>query len=160
MVSIDVFQPPDLAAITRFVEAIQEHERLSAPELRVGSEIGPSYVELLIRRAAEKTGHLLIAREESRAVGFVCAWVEIDDDPLLRDDARAYAYISDIFVDPEWRRRGVAGRLLVAIEDRMHAQGCRRMRLCSKAANRLAIDFYEKAGYRPHEIVFAKMLDR
>ena len=160
VVSIDAFEDGDLAAITRFVEAIQEHERLGVPELRAGSEIGPSYVELLIRTAAERTGHILMAREESRAIGFVCAWVEMDDDPLLRDDARVYAYVSDIFVEPDWRRHGVAGRLLNAIEDRMYAQGCRRMRICSKAANRLAVGFYEQAGYRPHEIVFAKMINR
>lgn len=159
MVAIDAFQLSDLATLIRFVEAIQEHERIDIPDLKAGSEIGPDYAQSLIRTAAERNGCIRVAKAETEIVGFGCAWVEEDDDPLLRDDARTYAYVSDIFVEGAWRRQGVALQLLNALEMEMRLRGCRRIRICSKAANHVALACYKKAGYQPYEIIFAKRLD-
>jgi ribosomal protein S18 acetylase RimI-like enzyme len=74
-----------------------------------------------------------MARAETETVGFGCAWVEEDDDPLLRDDARTYGYVSDIFVEGAWRRQGIALQLLDALEMAMRSRGCHRIRICSKA---------------------------
>jgi hypothetical protein len=56
MVTIDAFQPADLAALIQFVEAIQEHERTDVPDLKSGSEIGSDYAQMMVRTAAEKNG--------------------------------------------------------------------------------------------------------
>jgi len=159
MLTIDGFQPSDLTTLIGFVEAIQEHERIDVPDLKSGSEIGSDYAQLLIRTAIERNGCVRMARVETETVGFGCAWIEEDDDPLLRNDARTYAYVSDIFVKDAWRRQGVALRLLDAMEMEMRSRGCHRIRICSKAANHLALECYKKAGYQPYEIVFAKRLD-
>jgi ribosomal protein S18 acetylase RimI-like enzyme len=92
-------------------------------------------------------------------LGFACAWIEQDDDPLVRDDARIHAYVSDIFVDQGWRRQGIASLLLDELEAKMRSRGCARIRVCSKAANQLAIACYTARGYRPYEIIYAKRLD-
>jgi ribosomal protein S18 acetylase RimI-like enzyme len=159
MLTIDTFQRSDLGTLIRFVEAIQEHERIEVPDLKSGSEIGSDYAQLLIRTAAERNGGIRMARAGTEIVGFGCAWIEDDDDPLLQDDARTYAYVSDIFVEVAWRRQGVALQLLDALEVEMRSRGCHRIRICSKAANHLALECYKKAGYQPYEIVFAKRLD-
>jgi ribosomal protein S18 acetylase RimI-like enzyme len=158
MVSIHPFQPADFAAVVAFVEAIQEHERLHVPNLKLGTEIGRPYANLLLRSVAERNGCMMLARAEVGAIGFACAWVQEDDDPLVCDGARIHAYISDIFVDRDWRRQGVASLLLDAIETAMRERGCSRIRVCSKAANQLAIACYETRGYRPYEIIFSKQL--
>lgn len=159
MVTIHPFQPADFAAVVAFVEAIQEHERIHVPDLKLGTEIGNSYTNHLLRSVAERNGCMMIARAEVGAIGFVCAWVWKDDDMLVRDGARIHAYISDIFVDSDWRRQGVASLLLDAIETAMRERGCSRIRVCSKAANQLAIACYETRGYRPYEIIFSKQLN-
>jgi len=159
MVRIDPFQPADFAAVVAFVEAIQEHERIHVPDLKLGSEIGKSYANLLLRSVAERNGCMMMARAEIDAIGFACAWVQEDEDPLVRDGARIHAYISDIFVDRDWRRQGVASLLLDAVETAMRERGCTRIRVCSKAANQLAIACYETHGYRPYEIIFSKQLN-
>jgi len=159
MVRIDPFQPADFAAVVAFVEAIQEHERIHVPDLKLGSEIGKSYTNLLLRSVAERNGCMMMARAEIDAIGFACAWVQEDEDPLVRDGARIHAYISDIFVDRDWRRQGVASLLLDAVETAMRERGCTRIRVCSKAANQLAIACYETHGYRPYEIIFSKQLN-
>jgi ribosomal protein S18 acetylase RimI-like enzyme len=152
------YGPADLADLVRFVEAIQEHERAAVPELKPGPEIGPPYAGTLVRNVSDQDGCILMAKAGGRSIGFVCAWKEVDDDALLRDDMRAHAFISDIFVVEGWRGRGVAAGLLAAIEAAMLERGSTQIRVCAKAANRLAISCYDRAGYRPYEIIFSKPL--
>ncbi len=159
MIRIDAFQPSDFTAVVAFVEAIQEHERQQLLELKPGPEIGKQYAEMLMRAVAERNGCIIMARAEAGAVGFACAWIARDDDPLIRDDASIHAYVSDIFVDQNWRRQGIASRLMDELEARMRSRGCSRIRVCSKAANQLAVACYTARGYRPYEIVFTKRLD-
>jgi ribosomal protein S18 acetylase RimI-like enzyme len=159
MVTIDAFQPSDLATLIRFVEAIQEHERIDVPDLKSGSEIGSDYAQMLIRTASNLDGCIRMARVGTEIVGFGCAWTAEDDDMLLRDDARIYGYVSDLFVEGAWRRRGIGLQLLEALEFEMHARGCSRMRICSKAANQLALAYYRRAGYQPYEILLTKRLN-
>jgi ribosomal protein S18 acetylase RimI-like enzyme len=158
MFEIVRYEPADLADLIRFVEAIQEHERAGVPELRPGPEIGPPYAETLVHNVSNQNGCILMAKAGGRAIGFVCAWNEVDDDALLREDMRAHAFISDIFVIEGWRGRGVAAELLAAIEAAMLERGSTQIRVCSKAANSLAIGCYNRAGYRPYEIIFWKSL--
>jgi ribosomal protein S18 acetylase RimI-like enzyme len=156
---IESFNPADLPLIAAFVAAIQEHERACIPDLRPGSEIAASYADNVVAVAGEKDGVILLAKAAGEAVGFVCAWIDTDDDPLLAEDARLHAYVSDIYVVPEWRRRDVARRLLEAVEARMQGCGCRRLRINAKAGNAVALACYDRMGYRPYEVSFVKTLD-
>jgi ribosomal protein S18 acetylase RimI-like enzyme len=158
MLKIDTFQLSDLATLIRFVEAIQEHERIAVPDLKSASEIGSAYAQTMIRTASERNGCIRMARAQTETVGFGCAWIEEDDDVCLRDDARTYGYVSDIFVEGAWRQRGIALRLLEVLELEMRARGCNRMRIGSKATNHLALACYRRAGYQPYEIVLTKRL--
>ena len=158
MYRIEPYRPADHAAIVDFAAAIQEHERVLVPALRTGEEIKASYTERILARVAERNGLILVARDGDRAVGFACAWVDEDSDPLLRDEARHHAYVSDIYVAPEARRRGVARRLLDAIATEMRRRGCRRIRICSKATNAEALACYDDCGFRAYEVILEKPL--
>jgi ribosomal protein S18 acetylase RimI-like enzyme len=160
MFEIVRYSPSDHEDLIRFVEAIQEHERAAVPELKPGPEIGSLYARTLVRNVSNEDGCILMARARGQAIGFVCAWKEVDDDALLREEMRAHALISDIFVVEDWRQRGVAAGLLAAIEAAMLERGATQIRVCAKAANALATGCYNRAGYRPYEIIFWKSLGR
>jgi GNAT superfamily N-acetyltransferase len=49
---------------------------------------------------------------------------------------------------PEWRRLGVAAKLLAAIESYLSARGCKRITLDTTLPLQAAMKFYEKNGYR------------
>jgi ribosomal protein S18 acetylase RimI-like enzyme len=157
---IGSFQPTDFEVIRGFVESIQEYERAKVQELKSGAEIGTDYAKMLIEAIADRhrQGIILIAKMDNDAIGFACAWIDEDDDPLLRDDARRHAYVSDIFVADAWRRKGVARLLLQAVEMEMRQRGCERIRICTKATNLSALKCYEATGYRPYEIILSKPL--
>jgi ribosomal protein S18 acetylase RimI-like enzyme len=152
------YRSSDFPTLIQFVEAIQEHERATVRELKPGPEIGRLYAETLLREVSSQEGCIFMARADGCNIGFACAWKDVDDDPLLREEMRAHALISDIFVADGWRRRGVAAELLAAVEAAMFERGSMRIRVCAKAANTLAIDCYDRAGYRPYEIIFSKPL--
>lgn len=158
MISIGPFLSGDLAEIRHFVEALQDHERILVPELKPGSEIGAEYCKLLFSNIESKQGLMLVARSDHKAIGFICAWIDEDDDPLLHEDARAHAYVSDIFVSESHRRLGVAGKLLKAIEIEMQKRNCKRIRICTKATNLSALRCYESNGYAAYEIILSKSL--
>ena len=115
MLRIDPFQRADLPIIADFVAAIQEHERTTVPTLKTGEEIRSSYTNRIVERATARRGMILLARDGTDVVGFICAWIDQDSDPLLSDEARDHAYVSDLYVSPDARRRGVARRLLDAV---------------------------------------------
>ena len=158
MIIIELFQPSEFEVIRSFVESIQEYERKQIPELKQGEEIGFDYTQMLIDMTAKHQGCILVARADSTAIGFVCAWIDEDDDLLLHDDARKHAYVSDIFVSETWRQQGVASLLLQAVENEMQKQGCKRSRICTKASNLAALKCYEGNGYSAYEIILSKLL--
>jgi ribosomal protein S18 acetylase RimI-like enzyme len=156
MITFERYEPRDLPVIEAFVAAIQDHERQLVPELRTGAEIAADYAAQIVARAGSRGGVLLLAKHGGEAVGFACAWMDTDDDPLLAAAHRDHAYVSDLFVQIEWRGRGIAQRLLGEIEQLMRARGCTRLCITAKAGNNAALRCYEAAGLRPYEVDFWK----
>jgi len=156
MLRIDPFQSTDLPLVATFIAAIQEHERATVPELKSGSEIADDYVRTMMYRIRESDGVILMARDGSETVGFVAGWMEVDQDPCIKEEARRYALVSNIYVMEAARRRGIAHRLLGAFEAAMREHGSVRLRLCAKASNLGAIACYEAAGYTPYEVILSK----
>lgn len=158
MFRIEPFQPADLPCIIGFVGAIQDYERSEFLELKPGAEIAGVHAATILRHVTDCNGQILMAKDGEQTIGFVCAWIERDEDALLWEEARSHAYVSDIFVEAEWRRRGVAQALLREIETAMRAPGCMRMRICAKAGNTAALGCYQSAGYRPYEVILRKAI--
>jgi hypothetical protein len=156
MITIDRYQETDLESVRRFIAGLQDHERELVPALKPGADIALSYADHMLGSARAKSGVVLVAHADGVAIGFICAWSEPGNDMLVSDAERAHAYVSDLYVDKPWRRSGVAGQLMQAVEVEMKARGCRRIELCAKAFNASAVSFYERSGYEPYEIIFAK----
>lgn len=61
-------------------------------------------------------------------------------------------FVSDLWVDPSWRRRGLARRLLVAsMRDAAAVWGAAFLKLTVADANKTAQAFYRRLGFRPAE---------
>lgn len=78
----------------------------------------------------------LVAEVGGVVVGHAVASAAGDDAELQR-----------IAVDPAYRRRGLAGRLLAAVESRAAAEGATRLLLEVREDNTTAAAFYESRGF-------------
>ena len=86
--------------------------------------------------AALPTVSYLVAAVDGVVVGHAVASAAGDDAELQR-----------IAVDPAYRRRGLAGELLAAVEQRAAADGATRLLLEVREDNTTAAAFYESRGF-------------
>lgn len=95
-----------------------------------------------MRAFAEERGALALVAETvaGELVGFVIVHVE-------RGAAGRRGYLVTLDVAEEWRRKGIAGKLMREAEARTVAAGARWMELHVFTGNEAAIRFYERLGY-------------
>jgi ribosomal protein S18 acetylase RimI-like enzyme len=91
----------------------------------------PEYLILGPEGLAEGRTH--VAEEDGLVAGFV-TWIE----------AACATELEDLFVDPGYRRRGIAAALVDRIVDVLRARGAGRLEV---TANPHALGFYRAAGF-------------
>ena len=113
------------------LDAVQEIERRS---FRTPWPAHAYRTELETNRLAQ----YLVARIDGRVVGYGGIWLMADE-----------AHITTFAVDPDWRRRGIGERLLLALLDLAIARNAHEATLEVRLSNLPARRLYEKYGFRP-----------
>jgi ribosomal-protein-alanine N-acetyltransferase len=85
-----------------------------------------------------KNAHYIVAKEGGRIVGYAGLWLSLDE-----------AHITTFAVLPDYRRRRIGERMLVALFDKSAKLGAEWMTLEVRASNLAAQRLYEKYGFRP-----------
>ena len=109
----------------------------------------------LKRFAETRRARVIVAEADGRPVGFCIVHIE----PARSGCA---GYVVTLDVAPEWRRQGVARRMMLDAEATVHGEGCRSMLLHVHTENAEAVRFYERLGFkRSHtaEAFYAPGLD-
>ena len=78
----------------------------------------------------------LVALEEDKVVGYVGSQTVIDQTDMM-----------NIAVHPQYRRQGIAEKLIAALVDGLKAKGSHGLMLEVRASNLPAISLYEKLGF-------------
>jgi ribosomal protein S18 acetylase RimI-like enzyme len=134
------------------MSALQDSERTLEPAmLRPGADMAESHVAHLLETVTAHDGLALIAEdpETGAPVGMLIGHVEQDPGTFLEDHARRVGRVTDLYVVPQARRRGLARALIAAAEDHFRALGVTRMQIGVLAGNTRAQALYRAAGYRP-----------
>ena len=128
-----------------FIE-LQNVERSFDERMPEGSSVVDEYLKLLFERCQLYKGQIFVADIDGQVAGYVSVWGRTrSDEP---DDGPAeFAYISDFCVLPEYRRFGIARRLLDRAEDYARSHGAECLRLGVKGGNLRAYAFYAHAGF-------------
>jgi ribosomal protein S18 acetylase RimI-like enzyme len=159
--TIRAYRPDDYDWVLQALAQLQAHEH-ALHDSRLPAETATTklYLDEMLARLAENDGALLIAERDGVAVGLVGGHTVHVPWPLETADSNFHAYISDIFIDPEHRRTGLAAELLDAIAAHFRALPLplRRLRLNTLAANGIARAAYEKAGFRSYEVIYERPL--
>ena len=146
----------DAAALRACVIDHQNFHRGIESAWPAGEAIADEYLAYLDRVCAAQHGCLLMAEYDGQIAGFVCVAASTRGD--APDDPAPFAWLQDLYVKPEHRRRGVASRLMAAAEAFARGEGAREMRLGVLHGNRDARGFYARQGFREYTHVLTKPL--
>lgn len=141
---------------------LQACERsLHSSRRRPSAALCTEYLDEIRRLAADNRGAILVADDDGRRLGFVSFWIESNASLIETDDANRCGFVSDLYVAPAARGRGLAARLLEAVETALAGDsGVTRIRICALAANGPALSAYARAGFEPYEVAYEKRVCR
>jgi GNAT superfamily N-acetyltransferase len=139
-VSVRLATEADAGAVGAAVGALLEELGGRRPQ---PAELETEVAALIDERAV---GELLVAEEEGAIVGVLAAsWQRAIHVP------GRYATIQDLWVDPEWRSRGIGAELVSALADRAREQGVARLEVGLPREDFPALEqteaFYRGAGF-------------
>lgn len=105
---------------------------------KLEQEIFPDpWSERAIRETLEQTQTMLLsALDDGRLIGYLILYYVLEDGEIAR-----------IAVDPEWRRKGVASRLLKELALICADNGVNKLLLDVRESNDSARAFYERQGF-------------
>ena len=127
--------------------------------VRVSAENYPLFAEMVERRSSGTASGLkevraelenpnlyaYAAEEDGRFVG----WISLVYIPKIsRWRGHGHVYVDELYIEPEYRRRGIARALMAeadALAERLHAVG---VRLYVNVENPAAQTLYGRCGYR------------
>lgn len=130
--------PDDAPAIARLVRALAAYEQL---EDQVEATADDFRAHLFGHRPAAEA---LVAEVESRAVGFALFFTNFS---TFR--GRPGLYLEDLFVEPEYRGRGIGKALIATVARQAEGRGYARLEWSVLDWNAPSIAFYRALGARP-----------
>jgi GNAT superfamily N-acetyltransferase len=145
----------DRPRLRRAVVELQDHEHRLHDSRLPGEQVADAYLARIERESA-KSGALLVAERTGAFVGFVAGWIEEFHAIIETPDSDRFAFVSDLFVTPQFRGKRIARQLLSAIERRLAQPGITRLRLCALAANEPATLAYLRDGFSPYEVLYER----
>ncbi|HWI64696.1 MAG TPA: GNAT family N-acetyltransferase [Symbiobacteriaceae bacterium] len=144
-----VAAPTDLPRLLPLVETYALDQQSQVPI----NKLADNFLEFARSGIAQAIEHpaacVMVAEEtegsEKRLVGYAIGMVQ-EPPPLFQ--AELYTFISDLFVVPEYRRRGLATGLVERVRGWGWVKGINRLSLVLPV-NSSALGLYEKLGFKP-----------
>lgn len=158
-VTIRRVEPRDEAAIARLWQALSDYHmqldrRLPVPTLGAAEQ----YSARLLEQRDDPFTRAFVAEVGGRVIGYLLgAVIDLQSDLFEYVDT---GFIADVYVDSEYRRQGIARRLVETINRWFTEQGVRHVEWQVATANADAIRFWEALGGQAITVRMRMGLDR
>ena len=146
----------DAGALRACYVELQDDLRVFDARLPAGEAVADAYLARMLERCATWDGSVRVAIVDGDVVGFVCVWARVPPEP--DEPTEPYAFISDVFVRPAHRGRGIGRALVDAAVEYARAREAAILRLDVLLANGAARRLYERAGFAARLVEMAKPL--
>lgn len=149
--------PGDEPAILAFIQGLQDYEAAFEPNRRRDPRFAADHWRDAQERCAERHGHMVIAEQDGRAVGWAFAYEE-HGELFVTEPERRHGFLAEIYVAPEARGRGHGKALIAAVEGWSRGRGHKLLTINVLAGNARAIRSYQAAGYAPYTTMMRRYL--
>ncbi|HIJ16991.1 MAG TPA: GNAT family N-acetyltransferase [Thermoplasmata archaeon] len=144
----------DLGDVIDLWEMMIEHHTRLSPHFTLSEDGKEKYSKYLARKFSEKSTKLLVAVQNGRMVGFMLCLLA-PNAPVFKE--RTIGVVSDVYVRPEYRKRGVTKEMLKVALRWFHRNKVTTVQLNVAAANLEARSAWGQLGFKPHMMM--KRLD-
>ncbi|WP_322182859.1 GNAT family N-acetyltransferase [Neglectibacter caecimuris] len=153
------FEPGDYGTFALFYRELHRLHAKAMPELfRPEAGLPPEDVFCEDLQKADRS--MFLAEVDGKPAGMcVVMWKELPDDPLYPLLPRKTGHIDDLYVAPEFRRRGIASLLYREAERLGKERGVSHLTLMVWSFNEGAMELYKKLGFSPVLINMEKKLE-
>jgi ribosomal-protein-alanine N-acetyltransferase len=127
---------PDLLCRASIIPSVEDHLPILT-ELERQCFTPPASEAKLREKLALEHNYMLTAILDGEIAGFVGV-----------DEIAGEAFVDDLAVFPQYRRKGVASALLARAETGAILRGCEKIHLECRAGNAAALRLYEARGYK------------
>lgn len=127
--------PADVLAIFKLVTALSEYEKLSHEMVGTPKDLHEGLF------AKKSVAEAIVAEVDGTVAGFALYFYNFSTFLM-----KPGIYLEDLFVSPDYRRRGIATELLNYLANYAVEQGCGRLEWSVLDWNEDAIAFYKKIG--------------
>lgn len=125
----------DVEELLRLIGALAEYEQLGDEARATSKDLRKALFAEPVRAFA------LLARTDGRAVGFAL-WFH----NFSTFTGKSGIYLEDIFIEPEYRGRGIGREIFRTLARRALAEGCSRFEWAVLDRNAPAVRFYRDLG--------------
>jgi ribosomal protein S18 acetylase RimI-like enzyme len=138
-------------------EAATNKLRLLTPK----PEYKDIYFNNVITKVNNGKGRIIVAEDGDKLVGYIIGTIEeIVGEDLFEFKPAKEGFITDIFVKEEYRRQGIAEKLMNMIIDFFEKEECDYVKLYTQASNHNAQNLYRKEGFSDYNKKMVKILKK
>lgn len=148
----------DQSQVLELARELQAHEVPFFDRMKPATDIGLWYIDRLKQQCREHEGVFLVAEIDGVCVGYATILNKMSEDGEGDEIAYDYAYVGDLVVSRNSRRRGIGARLMGECERLAKEAGRDEVRLGVIAANQASHRFYLKHGFHDLLIDMRKKL--
>ncbi|QBD76926.1 GNAT family N-acetyltransferase [Ktedonosporobacter rubrisoli] len=156
-VTIRGYRIKDQEQIKQCIIELQEFERGLEADRIEGERIVERNFQEMQEAHLHDESRIFVAEVAEKVVGFINVR-PVHSDQTYLSSLVEYVYISDIVVLQAYRERGIGARLLQRAEEFARQKGISVLQIEALARNQQALDVYQRAGFRPYEIMLLKQI--
>jgi len=117
------------------------------------------YFDFMLQDCISQNGKIFVAIEDKNIVGFICGFVETNDERDKLDYlCPKKGIIAELIVSKFSRSKGMGGLLLTTMEDYFKSIGCEYIQIDVFAYNETAKKFYYKNNYEDRLVTLFKKI--
>lgn len=148
----------DVPGVLPMVQKIvDKHTAMDTARFATLDDVVDRYARWLPQRVSDERSVFLVAEDETlpALAGFIIAGIE-ENVPIYRVDE--FGFVFDLWVEPQYRRGGVARALMLETLRRFERIGVKQVRLETAAPNEAARKLFASLGFRVGSVDMLKDL--